>query len=173
MSKRLKATASIETRAQFDAEIDACCHLQLDLEKLVVKRDKQLAKIREEHDPEIERITELMKAKVVLCEKFATIHKETLFGRAKSAAASLGIYGFRTGNPTLKLLNRKWKWDDVVAAIKAASRLELLRVKTEADKDALKKLPDDELAKFGCRTEQDEAFFIEPKRDDPQRITAE
>lgn len=173
MSKRLKSSTAIETRAQFDTAVDECCHLQLDLEKLVVKRDKQLAKIREEHDPEIERITEQMRAKVVLCEKYATTHKDTLFGRAKSAAASLGIFGFRTGNPTLKLLNRKWKWDDVVNAIKSSDRLELLRVKTEANKDALKQLPDEEQAKFGVRTEQEETFFIEPKRDDPQRITAD
>lgn len=172
MPPRLKATASIDTRAQFEATVDEICKLQLDREQLVTDRDRLLADVREEHDPRIEAVGQEIAAKLVLCEKFATVHRDTLFGKLKSAASSLATFGFRTGNPKLVLLNRKWKWDDVLAALKGKERTELIRRKEEADKDALKKLPDDELAGFGLRIDQDETFFIEPKRDEPERITA-
>jgi phage host-nuclease inhibitor protein Gam len=172
MASRLKATASIETRAQFDSTIDEIVKLQLDREQLVTDRDRLLADVMEEHNPRIEKIGTEIATKLVLCEKFATVHRETLFGKLKSAASSLAIFGFRTGNPKLVLLNRKWKWDDVLAALKGKERTDLIRKKEEADKDALKKLTDEELAGFGCRIDQDETFFIEPKRDEPDRITA-
>lgn len=172
MPSRLKSTTVIETRAQFDATVDAICKLQLDRESRVTERDRLLAAIREEHDPEIERIGEEISAKLVLCEKYATTHRDTLFGKIKSAASSLGIFGFRIGNPTLKLLNRKWKWNDVVATLKATGRLDLILTKEDPDKNGLKKLAPEELATIGLRIDQDETFFIEPKRDEPERMTA-
>jgi phage host-nuclease inhibitor protein Gam len=172
MASRLKSTATIETRAQFESTVDEICKLQLDREQRVTLRDRFLAEIREEHDPEIEQLGQQINAKLVLCEKFATTHRDTLFGKLKSAASSLATFGFRTGNPKLVLLNRKWKWDDVLVALRLKHREGLIRKKEEADKEALKKLTDEELASFGLRIDQDESFFIEPKRDEPDRITA-
>lgn len=172
MSARLKATATIDTRAQFESTVDEICKLQLDREQLVTLRDRHLAEIMEEQNPAIERISQDIAAKLVLCEKFATTHRETLFGKLKSAASSLGLFGFRTGNPKLVLLNRKWKWDDVLQALRTTERTDLIRTKAEPDKDALKKLEDADLASLGLRIDQDETFFIEPKRDEPDRITA-
>jgi phage host-nuclease inhibitor protein Gam len=172
MASRLKSTTTLETVNEFEATVDEICKLQLDREQLVTERDRLIASVREDHDPEIERLGTEISAKVVLCEKFATVHRETLFGKLKSAASSLATFGFRTGNPKLVLLSRKWKWDDVLTALKLKNRNELIRTKQEADKDALKRLPEEELAGFGLRIDQDEAFFIEPKRDDPERITA-
>ena len=169
---RLKSTATIESRAQFDATVDEICQLQLDREALVTDRDRLLGDVMLEHNPRIEAIGQQIAAKLVLCEKFATVHRETLFDRLKSAATSLATFGFRTGNPKLVLLSRKWKWDDVVAALKGKGRVDLIRTKVEADKDALKKLDDAELAGFGLRIDQEETFFIEPKREEPDRITA-
>jgi len=169
---RLKATATIETRSQFDTTVDHICKLQLDREQLITVRDRLLAEIMEEHNPKIEAIGTEISAKLVLCEKYATTHRDSLFGKLKSAASSLGLFGFRTGNPKLVLLNRKWKWDDVLSALKSLGKMDFIRTKEEPDKDALKKLSDEELAAIGLRIDQDEAFFIEPKREDPERIQA-
>jgi len=169
---RLKSTTAITTQNQFESTVDLICKLQLDREQLITLRDRLLAEIMEEHNPRIETIGADISAKLILCEKFATTHRDTLFGKLKSAASSLGLYGFRTGNPKLVLLNRKWKWNDVLEALKSLGKTELIRVKEEPDKDALKKLDDAELAAIGLRIDQDEAFFIEPKREDPERITA-
>ena len=172
MPPRLKSTATIETRLQFETTVDAICKLQLDREQLVNVRDRLLAEIMEEHNPKIEAIGNEISAKLLLCEKYATTHRETLFGKFKSAASSLGLFGFRTGNPTLVLLNRKWKWGDVISAIKSIGKSDLIRTKEEPNKDAIKLLDDATLASIGLRIAQDEAFFIEPKREDPDRITA-
>lgn len=172
MSSRLKATTTLTTRAQFDAEVDAICKLQLDREQHVTLRDRLLMEIQEEHNPEIESISSDISAKLLLCEKYAVTNRETLFGKLKSAASNLGIFGFRTGNPKLGLLNRKWKWTDVLNALRATGSVELIRTKEEPDKDALKKLPDHELARIGLRIDQDEVFFIEPNRQNPDRIQA-
>lgn len=169
-NKRLKPAATIETRLGFEATVDEICKLQLDREQRVTLRDRMLMEIQEEHNPEIEGISQDIAAKLLLCEKYALTHRETLFGRLKSAASHLGTYGFRTGNPTLKLLNRKWKWDDVLVTLKAIGRTECVRTKEEANKDALKMLDDAELAKVGLRIEQAEAFYIEPNRDKADRI---
>ncbi len=172
MPPRLKSTAAIESRAQFDSTVDDICKLQIDREILVADRDRLIASVMEEHNPRIEAIGSEISAKLILCEKYATTHRESLFGKLKSAASSLGLFGFRTGNPKLVLLNRKWKWDDVLQALKSLGREELIRRKEECDKDALKKLEDAELAAVGLRIDQEETFFIEPKRDDPERLTA-
>jgi phage host-nuclease inhibitor protein Gam len=172
MSARLKATATIDTRNQFESTVDEICKLQLDREQLVTLRDRLLAEIQEEHNPQIEAIGQQISAKLLLCEKFATVHRDSLFGKFKSAASSLGLFGFRTGNPKLVLLNRKWKWDDVLQALKTLGKDSLIRRKEECDKDALKKLEDSELAAIGLRIDQDETFFIEPKREDPERLNA-
>lgn len=172
MPPRLKSTASIETRAQFDSTVDSICKLQLEREQLITLRDLQLAEIMEEHNPKIEAIGAEISAKIVLCEKYAITHRETLFGKLKSASSSLGLFGFRTGNPTLVLLNRKWKWADVLTALKSIGKTDLIRTKEEPNKDAIKLLDDAELAAIGLRIAQDESFFIEPKREDPERLTA-
>ena len=172
MSARLKSTVTIDSRAQFEVTVDEICKHQLDREQLITLRDRLLAEIMEEHNPEIDKISQQISAKLVLCEKFATTHRETLFGKLKSAASALGLFGFRTGNPKLVLLNRKWKWDDVLQALRTTERTELIRTKQEPDKDALKKLGDADLASLGLRIDQDETFFIEPKREDPERMSA-
>lgn len=170
MPSRIKATPSVSTRAEFEALVDEICKLQLDKEQRVTLRDRLLLEIQEEHNPEIESVSQDISAKLVLCEKFASTHRETLFGKLKSAAANLGTYGFRTGNPTLKLLNRKWKWDDVLKVLKAGGQFHLIRTKEDPDKDALKKLTDAELGGIGLRIDQSEAFYIEPNRQNPERI---
>jgi phage host-nuclease inhibitor protein Gam len=173
-TKRIKATtAAIETRAQFDALVDEICKLQLDRELAITARDEELQVILEKRNPEINDLGETIAAKVVLCEKYATVHRDSLYTNGlKSTDSSLGTHGFRTGNPTLALLNKKWKWDDVLKALKDKAMPHLIRKKEEPDKDALKKLDDAELASVGCRIKQDEVFFIEPKRENPERIQA-
>jgi phage host-nuclease inhibitor protein Gam len=173
-AKRIKAnTASIETRAQFDCMVDEICKLQIDRELAVAARDEAMQSIMEKYNPEINAFGETIASKIVLCEKYATVHRDALYTHGlKSTDSSLGMHGFRTGNPTLALLNAKWKWSDVLKALKDKAWSHLIRTKEEPDKDALKQLDDTDLASVGCRIKQDEAFYIEPKRENPERIQA-
>lgn len=173
MSSRLKPSKNeIVTVAQYNALVDQICRDQLALEAGEIERDEAINKVREKHEPVLLELGKQISANLLLCEKFAMTNKETLYGSAKSASANLGMHGFRLGNPTLVLLNSKWKWSDVLKALKDKALTSLIRTKEEADKDALKKLPDDELAAVGCRIKQDEAYYIEPKRDNTERLTA-
>jgi len=176
MTNRIKATTHLFTRAEFDDLVDETCRLQLEQEKLTLRRDQALQRVREQHDGGIEDIGARIKANVILAEKYALTHRESLFGKLKSSATSLAAFGFRAGNPTLQLLNRKWTWKAVVDAISQRNWQHLLSVKVAPDKDAIKQqLTDEECAAIGTRIEQEEVFFIDPKRDDrpEQRLVAE
>ena len=135
-----------------------------------------MQEVRSKHDGSIEDLTARIKANVVLAEKYATTHREELLVRLKSGATSLAVYGFRLGNGTLALLNRKWKWDDVLAAVKAKGWRHLVVTKESVDKDAIKtQLTDAQRAEIGTRISQEETFYIEPKREEApeRRLTVE
>jgi phage host-nuclease inhibitor protein Gam len=179
MSKntRIKAESDITSKMEFEQTLDLIAEYQLKRDAMVVDRDAEILAAREKFGPQIETIEDRMKALVLSAEKYATIHRETLFGKLKSAATALTVYGFRTGNPTLKLLNKKWSWETVLEALKATAwGRQFLVTKESVDKDVLKAQADDvQLATVGCRVEQTEAFFVEPKRDQAadQRIVAD
>jgi hypothetical protein len=170
MSNRIKAGATIKTRAEFEAVIDDIVTRQMTKERLEWRRDKQILAIRETFDGDI--------ADVAAAERYADEHREDLLpAKLKTAETSFAKFGFRTGNPTLVLLNRKWTWKAVVAALKLwANGRQFIVVSEAPDKDAMKlQLTADQLAFVGTRIEQKETFFIEPKRDpaDPQRLVSE
>lgn len=167
MKTRIKSNEmSIATRSEFEAEIDSICRRQLELEARVVARDAAIAKVRDRHDPEIEAIKAEIEAGVLRCERFAATHRESLFGKVKSAATALADYGFRLGNPTLALLNRKWTWSEVLLALRNRDWERFIVIKESPDKEAMKsQLTDEQLAAVGTRIVQGESFYIEPKRD--------
>ena len=175
-SNRLKPEADIATRAEFNTVLDAIANGQIERDAMVLERDNELLQVREEFDPKINALNERMNALILRAERFATIHRDELFGKLKSAASALTNYGFRLGNPTLKLLSRKWSWDQVLDALKAKGLTQFVVVKETPDKDAMKaQLDDEQLAAVGCRIDQGEAFYVEPKRDAAadQRIATE
>ncbi len=168
-TKRLKPEADIATRAEFENVLDAIAQHQLIRDAMVLERDNELTNIREEFDPRINDQNELMNALLLRAERYALANRENLFGRLKSATSALTTYGFRLGNPTLKLLSRAWTWDMVMAALKNLGHCQFLVMKESLDKDAMKtQLTEEQLFGFGCRIDQAETFFVEPKRDDPQ-----
>jgi phage host-nuclease inhibitor protein Gam len=165
-TNRIKANADIATRAEFEQVLDCIATNQLARDAMVLERDAKLLAIRKQYDDEIGAYEEAIKSGALRAEKFATIHREELFGKTKSAETGLTVFGFRLGNPTLKLLNKKWNWDQVLERIKALGLTSLIVTKEAPDKDAIKaQLDDATLASIGTRIDQSETFFIEPKRD--------
>jgi len=166
---RLKPDADIASRTEFDAVLDAIANGQLERDALVLERDNELAQIRAEFDPKINALNERMNALVLRAERYALANRESLFGKLKSAAGALCTFGFRMGNPTLKLLNKKWNWSTVLEALRAPGLDHLIITTEKPDKDAMKAhLTDEQLASVGCRVAQEEVFFVEPKRDAAQ-----
>lgn len=163
---RLKPEADIASRAEFDQCLDNIANGQIERDALVLERDNELLQIREEFDPKINALNERMNALLLRAERYALANRESLFGKLKSAASALTTYGFRLGNPTLKLLNRKWNWDRVIEALRNCGDVQYIVHKVTVDKEKIKtELDEAMLAQRGLWVDQTEAFFVEPKRD--------
>lgn len=154
-------------RAAFTAAVNEVAELTVRLRALEARRDAALQAVRERHEPDIRAAADRRDALMALAEAFAQDRREELFpAAAKSGECELATFGLRLGNPTLKLLSRRWTWDTVLAAVRNAFGDGFLRVKTELDKDAVKAALGDkpeDLAAVGMRIEQSEAFWVEPK----------
>jgi phage host-nuclease inhibitor protein Gam len=174
---RIKAISEIKSRAEFERVINDIVDKQIVKERLELRRDKKLLEVRKDFDEGINDLSDQIQTSVIRAEKFAAEHRDELLpSKKKSAETTFAFFGFRTGNPTLVLLNRKWTWRKVIDAIRAMDWLQYLVVKTSVDKDALKaQLNNEQLAAIGTRIEQKEVFFVDPKRDpaDPQRLVSQ
>lgn len=165
MASRLKAP-SISSRVEFDRCVDDLARTTVALRRLEARRDAQIQTVRAEYEPGVREASARVDALTLLAEKYAEDHREELFpGKSKSAETSLSIFGFRLGNPTLRLLNRRCSWDGVVAALKLVLAGRFIRKTEEADKEAIKgaNLPRETLEQLGLKIDQAEAFFVEPK----------
>jgi phage host-nuclease inhibitor protein Gam len=178
MSHRIKAISEIKMRDEFDRVINDIVTMQIVKERLELRRDKKILDVRIEFDSDINDLAEKMQVNVIRAEKFAAEHREELLpAKKKTAESTFAFFGFRTGNRTLVLLNRKWTWKKVIDEIKALGGpwLKFVATKESIDKDAMKaRLSEGELFSVGTRIEQKEVFFVDPKRDpaDPQRLVS-
>ena len=91
-----------------------------------------------------------------------------LFTKRRSLETTHGIIGFRTGNPKLK--NRRgFTWAAVLELVKTflpkyiRQTEEIARDKMLADRD--EEGMEELFAKCGVYVDQDEAFYVEPKKE--------
>lgn len=171
-----KTKPSIETTADLEITIDEVARLEVSLRAREARRDKAIQLVRNEHDGPVEDIKKRIKALTKLAETYCLARRSEVFpGKNKSASSALAKFGFKDGNPTLALLNRKWTWDMVLTTLKSIDPIKFVRTKEEVDKDTLKasKLTDAELAAIGLRLDSTERFYIDSKADDAARINAE
>jgi phage host-nuclease inhibitor protein Gam len=173
-TNRIKAVSEVRSRAEFDQLLEDIAIRQLTLERVALRRDQKILAIRADYDVDLKDMAQDQEAAVLRAEKYATAHRaELLPGKKKTSETGVAFFGFRTGNPTLVLLNRKWSWKAVLDMLRVRRRFDLIITKQEPAKDAMKASLDDAgRAEFGTRIKQDETFFIDPKRDpaDPQRL---
>ncbi len=164
MSTRIKAP-NLKSRLEFDTIIDRLASATVDLRKLEARRDAKLQEVREQHDPAIVALKEEIDAMALTVEKYADLHREDLMpGKVKSAETALAYYGFRFGNPTLKVLSKSWTWEKVVQELKKRMLTQYIRTTEEPDKEGLRlHLTPEQLAGVGCRVTQSETFYVEPK----------
>jgi phage host-nuclease inhibitor protein Gam len=172
---RIKST-SFKTREEFDAAVNQAAALQTEMRTLTAKRDKLVQRAQGLFAEGLKTREQQLKGLVALAEKYAEKHREELLpAKAKSAATELATFGFRLGNPTLSLLNKKCSWLGVVLACKALKFPNFIRTIEEADKEAIKAatLTDAQRSALGVKITQSETFFIEPKVEGGEAIKAE
>lgn len=162
--KRIKAP-SIKTRTEFEVTIDEIARATAKLREAEAKRDQHLQSVRAIYEPACNAHAEQVQGLALAAEKYAEEHRDELFvGKVKSAETALATFGFRLGQPTLKTLSKAWTWERVLEALVEGGLKRFVRTKSEPDKDALKQhMSAEQLAAVGCRIDQAEAFFVEPK----------
>ena len=177
-TNRIKKSMEVCLTCRADAERTMNIHADTaNLRRaLVAEMDARLIEVKADYETRIAKLDALINATAEDLQAWAVANPEE-FGKKKSIELLAGTLGFRTGTPKLALLNRRWTWDLVLAAIEQLG-FQFTRIKTEVDKEAIlsfvAEASDKEavtakvLTPIGVKVTQGESFFIEPKLTDPQ-----
>jgi phage host-nuclease inhibitor protein Gam len=130
--------------------------------RMAIESEEQIAKSMIDNAKAIlqeatEPLAAEIKRHIESLEAFAANHIED-FGKAKSRKLQFGVVGWRASR-SLKVCK------DIIDRIKGVfgKKAETyLRIKEDADKEALGKLTDEQLVAVGCRWENKDVFFAEP-----------
>jgi phage host-nuclease inhibitor protein Gam len=102
-------------------------------------------------------------------QTYASENRDALFSKRKSMETAHGVFGFRTGTPKLKP-RKGFTWGAILELLKEFNP-SYVRKTEEVAKDKL--LADREsegvpelMQKAGIKVEQDETFFVEPKKEE-------
>lgn len=169
---RIKAP-KLATRAEFEDAVNKIAALEVKSRKFAATRDARIQAVQNEFKPAETALAQEISRLVVLAEKFAEEHRDELFPKdAKSAETPLARFGFRYGNPTLSLLNRRYTWEAVKQSLKSIGLGHHVRTVEEVDKDGIKnaKFSEATLQQIGVKITQAETFFIEPKLDGAEPV---
>ena len=146
------------------------CALTIRHDSLVVEMDAEMKVVRDRFEKVLGALQPELDARMALAQDWAEAHPD-VFGKGKSVEMVHGIVGWRTGQPKLKALSG-WTWDRVLEALKTFAKWEsrFIRHKEEVNKEAIlgdrEVLSPEDLRAIGVRVVQDEAFFVQPKREE-------
>lgn len=135
--------------------------------EILAKMDVEITAIRSGYQKELTELQTIKATAFENLQNYAENNRDD-FGKLKSIEFSHGTLGFRTGTPALKTM-KGFTWASVLTLLKL--RLpQYVRNKEEPAKDKI--LADREtpllkknLEKIGLYVDQDETFFVEPKKE--------
>lgn len=148
--------------------------------KIKAEMELQITRIREKNQEELNQLQKVMDEKFDVMQAYAQENKENLFGKKKSLETVHGVIGFRLGTPKLKT-RKGFTWESVLQLLKTYLP-DYVRTKHEAAKDKLiadreKKMIvedkgvkteialQDRMAICGVVVDEDESFYVEPKKE--------
>lgn len=169
MAKRVKKTVLTNiSESQMNEALTAYAKADAQIVKINADLDVKFTKLRDEKADALAKL-EIEKSEAFdLVQAFALENKETQFSKKKSLELSHGVIGFRIGTPKLK--NKKgFTWAAVTNLLKEFLP-GYVRTVDEPAKDKLLADRNDEavaplLEKVGVEVVQDEAFYIELKKE--------
>lgn len=136
-------------------------------QQITAKMDVQITQIREKFADDLTKLADKKTEAFDVLQTYATNSRED-FGKRKSLELTHGVIGFRTGTPKLKTL-KGYTWASCLTLIKTFLPA-YVRTVEEPAKDRL--LADREVIdvaalfpKVGIMVDQDETFFVEPKKE--------
>ncbi len=173
MNKTRITIKPVEQREDMEACLGELARHTIQRDGLNAEMELRINEIRKKYEGKIESFSEKIEVCTEVLKDWAERHPDQ-FGKKKSIETVHGSVGFRFGQPQVKT-KLKLTWAIVLEKIKALSlNAKYVRVKEEANKEAIladrdKKLngPHGEytIEDLGVRIVQDEAFFIEIKRE--------
>jgi phage host-nuclease inhibitor protein Gam len=165
-SKRVRSETilyPIATWNEADEHLKRIGDLQLQIGQAEADAAMQIADIKSELKDATESLTADVKLHIDSLQAFCANHQDD-FGKARSRKLQFGTVGWRASS-AIKLCR------DVVDRLKEVFGKKAepyIRIKEEADKEAMSKLTDEQLVAVGCKRENRDAFFADP--DTPQAI---
>jgi len=150
-------------------------------QKILARKNQEIAAIEQRYAPALAAIDSDRKEKSDLLHRWSATHRHH-FGNKKSIESVFGKFGFRTGQPQVQPLSKKWPWKSILRTLVAARFTGWIRIKREVDKerilavharssDAKKFKLVCALEKAGMKIVQEETFFIEPALEQPEART--
>lgn len=139
------------------------------LQGINAKMDAEITKIREKNADELAKWQQERDGALEVLQTFATENRDELFTKRKSMETTHGVLGFRTGTPKLKT-RKGFTWAAVLELLKEFGK-DYVRTTEEVAKDKLLADRDNEempdlMQKVGIIVDQDESFFVEPKKEE-------
>ncbi|MCE5184960.1 MAG: host-nuclease inhibitor Gam family protein [Planctomycetaceae bacterium] len=165
-SNRVRSNAvlyPISGWGEADEHLKTIGDLQLQIQQAEADATQQINVIKAELKTTTESITADIKLHVKSLQAFCANHQDD-FGKARSRQLQFGVVGWRAST-AIKICQ------DAVDRLKTVFGKKAepyIRVKEEADKEALAKLTDEQLAAVGCKRENRDVFYAEP--DVPQAV---
>jgi len=170
---REQADEAFATYAKSDAQV----------QKINAEIELQCAKVREKYADRLSVLSLEREQAFETLQAFATENQAELFSKKKSLEMAHGVIGFRTGTPKLKTL-KGFTWASALSLVKSflpgyiRQTEEIAKDKLLADREVEVQLgggdPNnrgyrplrEQMAECGIQVVQDEAFYVEPKKED-------
>lgn len=184
MAKRQKKTIITGvSREAADEAFAKYAKADAKISKINAEIELQCAKIREKYQNELGTLMCDLQCAFDTLQAFATENQAELFAKKKSLDMAHGTIGFRTGTPKLKPL-KGFTWASALELVRSFMPKEYIRSTEEIAKDRLLADRDmkevlltgqkdggkvsmrDAMAKCGICVTQDEAFYVEPKKEE-------
>lgn len=154
------------TREEAEAAMRDLCIASCKIDAKTAKMNESLARIRAEFDADISSLSEtaeLLRSKI---QSWADKNPGE-FARKKSVDMVHGTCGYRFTPPAVRTL-RGVTWEKAVALVESI-RPDFIRVKKEADKEALlaarEVFTEQDYTQLGLRIDSAEKFFVDVKKD--------
>ena len=179
-TRQKKTVISGVTREAADVAFATFAKADASINKIQAEIELQCAKIREKRQADLTRLTAERDAAFETLQSFATENQAELFAKKKSLEMAHGVIGFRTGTPKLKTL-KGFTWASALQLVKqflpgyVRTTDEIAKDKLLADRE-LKEVTatnhekpitmTEAMAECGIKVDQDETFFVEPKKEE-------
>ena len=168
-SRTAKKVLSGVQEHEFESALADFAALDAKEQAITAKMDEQITRIREKNADALADIKAKKEEKFEVVQTYCEERKAELFSKRRSIETIHGNVGFRTGTPKLKTL-KGFTWAAVTNMLKVVLP-DYVRTVDEPAKDKLLADRDTELvqmklAEAGLFVDQDEAFFVDLKKEE-------